>query len=67
MSTGETIATFAASGNISFISLLLIVCDSATESISEEAFPSFGIILSSLEVFLMSRDFCKNATWDGFV
>ena len=34
---------------------------------SEVVCHSFGGILSSPEAFLMSRDFSKNATWDGFV
>ena len=67
MSIGETIATFAPSGNIPFTRLLLIACDSQTSSISEAAFTSLGGILSSPEDFLMSRDFSKNAAWDGFV
>ena len=66
LSIGETVATFAGSGNITFIRLLLTACDIGTKSVSEEAFTSFGGILSSQEVFLMSRDFSKNATWDGF-
>ena len=51
--TEETIATFAASGNISFIRLLLIACDSGTERISEAVFTSFGGILSIQEDFLL--------------
>ena len=57
LSIGETIATFAASGNIPFIRLLLIACDSGTESVSEAAFTSVDGIVSSSEAFLMSRDF----------
>ena len=64
LSIRKTIDTFAASGNIPFIRPL--ACDSETDSISETAFTSFGGILSSSEAFLMSRDFSKNATWNGF-
>ena len=49
----ETIATFAASGNIPFIRLLLIACDSGTEIISGAVFTSFGGILPIQEEFLM--------------
>ena len=67
MSIGEKIATFAASGNVPFIKLILTACDSGTDSISETAFTSFGGTLCSPEALLMSRDFSKNATWYGFV
>ena len=67
MPIGETIVTFTASGNIPFIGLLLTPSDSGMDSMSEAAFTSFGEILSSPEAFLMSRDFSKNTTWDGFV